>query len=320
MDAKQLKYFLALAHLSSFRMAANQCGISQPGLSRQIMALEDELGGPLFNRGSRKVTLTPIGECFLPYARRAIKELEQAQNAITELLQPDRGEICIAGLHSVNTYLLPTVLAQFRKQFPQTQLRLTSLGSERITKVLLDRLVDLAVVMGPVTSADLVSTFLYEEDLVVLVPRGHPLTRRPHALLAEVARYPQVVFRDGYAMRTAINHYFAQVGATVDVAVELNTLEAFKETVRQGIGVAFLPISAVQQLPPDLCWLPLEPKLKRRVELVCRRDNYQIPVVAYFINLLTQQLPVIFAQCMQQEFDPQFRIPRLDLTSKVALG
>jgi LysR family transcriptional regulator, transcription activator of glutamate synthase operon len=303
-DVKQLKYFLALVSTGNFRMAANQCDISQPGLSRQIMALEQEMGGPLFDRTGRKATLTPIGECLLPYARRAVKELDQAQSLIVELLRPDRGEICIAGLHSVNTYLLPSLLASFRERFPKIQLRLTSLGSERIVKVLLDKLVDLAVVMGPVSTPDIISTFLYDEELAVLVPANHPLARHRRVLFSQITPYPQVVFRDGYAMRTALSQYFAQVGATLDIAVEINTLESFKETVRQGVGIALLPISALQNLPPDLVRVDIaSPTLKRRVELICRRDNYQIPIVAAFSDLLVKRLPLIYQQYLQQSPD-----------------
>ncbi|WP_218081095.1 LysR family transcriptional regulator [Anthocerotibacter panamensis] len=302
MDSKQLQYFLAVHALSNFRLAARQCGISQPGLSKQIMALEDELGGPLFNRSGRQITLTPVGECFLSHARRALRELEQAQDEIGELLRPDRGEVCVAGLHSVNTYLLPQLLALFQQQHPATQLRLTSLGSERVTKVLLDRLVDLAVVMGPVTSSDLVSTPLYEEELVVLVPARHPLARLGIVRLADITPYPQVVFRDGYAMRTALVQYFRQTGQPLQIAVELNTLEAFKEMVRQGVGVALLPLSAVQNLPADLVRVQVvEPRLTRRVELIYRKENYQIPVVAAFARLIAERLPLAFARWVQQE-------------------
>lgn len=299
-DSRQLRYFLALVTFANFRLAAKNSGISQPGLSRQIMSLEAELGGPLFNRNSRKITLTPIGECFLPYARRATKELEQGQHAIKELLRPDKGEICVAALHSVNTYLLPSLLASFREQYPQIQLRLSSLGSERITKVLLDRLVDLAIVMGPATAPELVSIPLYEEELVFLVPAKHPLTRLDTVRLSDIAPYPQIIFRDGYAMNTTVNQLFAEIDCVVDVAVELNTLEAFKETVRQGVGVALLPITAVQNLPPDLVSLRVkEPKLTRKVELICHRDNYQIPVVAAFADLVVKHLPFIYSQYIQ---------------------
>ncbi len=304
MDSRQLRYFLALVTFANFRVAAKNSGISQPGLSRQIMSLEAELGGPLFNRNSRKITLTPIGECFLPYARRAVRELEQSQQAIKELLRPDKGEICVAALHSVNTYLLPSLLAQFREQYPQIQLRLSSLGSERITKVLLDRLVDLAIVMGPATAPELLSIPLYEEELVFLVPAKHPLTRLETVRLVDIAPYPQIVFRDGYAMNTTLNQIFAEIDCVVDVAVELNTLEAFKETVRQGVGVALLPITAVQNLPPDLVSLRVQdPKLTRKVELICHRDNYQIPVVAAFADLVAKRLPFIFNQCLQNSVE-----------------
>jgi LysR family transcriptional regulator, transcription activator of glutamate synthase operon len=303
-DSRQLRYFLALVTFANFRVAAKNSGISQPGLSRQIMSLEAELGGPLFNRNSRKITLTPIGECFLPYARRAVRELEQSQQAIKELLRPDKGEICVAALHSVNTYLLPSLLAQFREQYPQIQLRLSSLGSERITKVLLDRLVDLAIVMGPATAPELLSIPLYEEELVFLVPAKHPLTRLETVRLVDIAPYPQIVFRDGYAMNTTLNQIFAEIDCVVDVAVELNTLEAFKETVRQGVGVALLPITAVQNLPPDLASLRVQdPKLTRKVELICHRDNYQIPVVAAFADLVAKRLPFIFNQCLQNSVE-----------------
>ncbi len=296
-DARQLQYFLMLNQHGNFRLAAEHCQVSQPNLSKQIMSLEAELGGPLFNRSGRRATLTPLGECFLPYARRASKELDQARLAIDELLKPDRGEICIAGLHSVNAYLLPGLLATFRQKFPQTQLRLTSLGSERITKVLIDGLVDVAIVMGPMTAHELISNRLYEEELVALVHATHPLAGRVNVPLGELARYPQVVFRDGYAMRTALVQHFRQIGAPLEIAVELNTLDAFREMVRQGVGVGILPVAAVQAISADLSVVRIvEPQLTRLVELVCRKDNYQVPVVAAFTNLINDFLPAAHAR------------------------
>ncbi|MEL6325940.1 MAG: LysR family transcriptional regulator, partial [Cyanobacteria bacterium J06626_23] len=247
MRLEQLQTFLAIADTGSFQAAARRCGITQSTVSRQIRALEDDLGLPLYHR-TAQAKLTVGGERLLPRARRIWQEWQQATKDIEDLVAGRQPELCIAGIHSVCAHLLPPIVTQFCQRYPDVQLRVTALGSDRSLKVLRDGLVDIAVVMhNPLLTSnqEMVVTPLYEEPVEVLMSATHPLSQHGIIPWAALAQYPQVVFKDGYGMQRLVQAQFNEVDGELKVALELNTLDAFRGVVRQGNLIALLPQSAL---------------------------------------------------------------------------
>jgi DNA-binding transcriptional LysR family regulator len=208
-------------------------------------------------------------------------------------------ELCVAGIQSVCAYQLPPVLQRFCCEFPQIQLRLTALGSDRALKVLRDGLVDMAIVQNnrllTAMTAEMVVDVLYEEPIQVLMSTNHPLAQFELIPWAKLARYPQVVFKDGYGMQRLVQEQFRLQGQTLNAALELNTLEAFRGVVRQGELVALLPQSALQEFDADaaLAVRPTEaPVIAREVVLVTTRDRLEIPPIARFRELVQQMVAV----------------------------
>src|SRR5260221_9060632 len=136
MEIHQLRYFCAVADTGSFSRAAEQSHVSQPSLSQQILKLEDELGARLFDRLGRSVRLTEVGKAFLPRARGVLRELEAARGDVVEQKGSVGGSVTVGAIPTVAPYLLPRVLTDFSRKFPQAQLSVI----EEITPVLLDRL------------------------------------------------------------------------------------------------------------------------------------------------------------------------------------
>jgi DNA-binding transcriptional LysR family regulator len=295
MRLEQLQAFLAVAETASFQQAARRCNVTQSTVSRQIQGLEAELGAPLFHRGST-AKLTTIGERFLPRAQRICREWQTALSDVGELLQGKQPELCIAAIHSVCARYLPPVLQTFCHDYPDVQLRVTSLGSDRALKVLKDGLVDLAIVMNNrflTSSAELVVDPLYTEPVCVLMSATHPLTRYQQVPWADLAQFPQVVFKDGYGMQRLVQEQFQRQDMTLKVAMELNTLDAFRGIVRQGEMLALLPESAVADVHQDetLAIRATDtPTLHREVVLVTTSDRLQIPPIAHFRTLAHQLL------------------------------
>jgi DNA-binding transcriptional LysR family regulator len=147
MRIEQLQAFLAIAESGNFGQAARKCGITQSTVSRQIQSLESDLGFPLFHR-TAQAKLTVAGEKLLPRARKICQEWETASQEIADLQAGKQPELCIAAIHSVCSHYLPPILQKFCRDFPEIQLRVTALGSDRALKVLRDGLVDVAVVMN----------------------------------------------------------------------------------------------------------------------------------------------------------------------------
>ena len=292
MRIEQLQAFLAVAETGSFQAAAQQCQVTQSTVSRQVQALEAELDAPLFHRGGQ-AKLTVAGEQLLPKAKRIYQDWIQVSRDIADLMAGKQPELCVAAIQSVCSTLLPPVLQQFCHDYPQVQLRVTALGSDRSLKVLRDGLVDLAIVMDNprlTTQPEMVVTPLFEESIEVLVGANHPLASQPKISWEMLSRFPHIIFKDGYGMQRLVQQQFQNRGEELNVAMELNTLEAFRGVIRQGNFVALLPQSALVECrqDPTVAIRPTElPVLRRAVVLVTTRDRMAIPPICRFHELVT---------------------------------
>lgn len=293
MRLEQLQAFLAVAETGSFQQATHQCRVTQSTISRQIQGLETELGLSLFHRTSQ-AKLTVAGERFLPRAKRICQEWQTAVAELTELIEGRQPELCIAAIHSVSAQYLPPVLQRFCQDYPAVQLRVTSLGSDRALKVLRDGLVDLAIVMNNrflTASPEMVVDLLFEEEIAVLMAADHPLTAYQQLPWSALARYPQVVFKDGYGMQRLVQEQFQRYALEWKPLVELNTLDGFRGMVRQGDLIALLPKSALLEVLNDSTLAVRgteEPILKRQVVAVTTQDRLDIPPIRHFRALVLE--------------------------------
>ncbi|MUH01031.1 LysR family transcriptional regulator [Scytonema sp. UIC 10036] len=305
MRLEQLQAFLAIAESGSFQAAARKCGVTQSTISRQIQALEEDVGLELFHRTSQ-AKLTLAGERLLPRARKICQEWQSATQEIGDLLAGKQPELCIAAIHSLCAYYLPPVLQKFCHDYPEVQLRVTSLGSDRALKVLKDGLVDLAIVMNNrflTAGKEMVVEVLYDEPIEVLTATNHPLAQYESIPWSELVRYPQVVFKDGYGMQRLVQDRFERLEARLQAALEVNTLDAFRGVVRQGELVALLPYSALVEArnDPTLAVRTLaantnssasdSSSFTRRVVMVTTHDRLQIPPIKHFWQLVKENIP-----------------------------
>jgi DNA-binding transcriptional LysR family regulator len=308
MRLEQLQAFLAIAETGSFQQAARKCGVTQSTISRQIQALEADLGLELFHRtGQAKLTLG--GERMLPRARKICLEWQTVTQELADLVAGKQPELCIAVIHSLCAYYLPPILQKFCHEYPNVQLRVTSLGSDRALKVLKDGLVDLAIVMNNrflTTAREMVVETLFDEPIELLCCANHPLAQYDRVPWSEIIRYPQVVFKDGYGMQRLVQDRFERLEATLQAALEVNTLDAFRGVVRQGELIALLPHSALVEarFDPTLAVRALacnlntnlsdNSSLTRRVVMVTTGDRLLIPPIQYFWQLVQQHIPQQF--------------------------
>lgn len=315
MRIEQLQAFLAIADTGSFGQAASQCGITQSTISRQIQALEGNLGALLFHR-STQAKLTVAGEKLLPRAKKICQEWATVGQEIKDLQAGKQPELCVAAIHSVCSHFLPPILQQFCLDYPHVQLRVTALGSDRALKVLRDGLVDIAIVMNNrflTTSPEMTVDLLYEEKIYVLMAVNHPLTQYHQIPHTELIKYPQVVFKEGYGMQRLLQEWCSIHNLTINAVMELNTLDAFRGVVRQGEIVALLPETAlietnndnrltVRSLAPISDELSQKsPKLlTREVVLVSTSDRITIPPIAHFCHLVRQGVTRFNQQTMNK--------------------
>jgi DNA-binding transcriptional LysR family regulator len=305
MRLEQLQAFLAIAETGSFQQAAQKCGLTQSTISRQIQSLEAELGLPLFHR-TTQAKLTLGGDRLLPRARKICQEWQNVAQEFKDLQAGKQPELCVAAIHSICAYHLPPILQTFCKAYPDIQLRITALGSDRALKVLKDGLVDLAIVMNNrflSNTPEMVVKVLYDEPIHVLMATNHPLTHYDRIPWAELAHYPHVVFKDGYGMQRIVQEQFVRRGLTLRAALELNTPDAFRGVVRQGEMIALLAESELVEAysDPALAVRPIasdstdsnaltDPPLTRQVVLVTTSDRLQIPPIQHFYQLVSKAL------------------------------
>ena len=304
MRLEQLQAFLAIVESGGFQKAAQKCCVTQSTISRQIQSLEADLGLELFHRTSHS-KLTLAGETLLPHARKICLEWQTAKQEIRDLVAGKQPELCIACIPSVCAYYFPPLLQLFSKQYPDVQLRVTSLGSDRAFKVLKDGLVDLAVVMNNPflsVSKEMAVEALYDEPIEVLVSANHPLAEYECIPWSELIRYPQVIFKEGYGMQRLVQNQFQQTNTLLKAALEVNTLDAFRGVVRQGELIALLPSSALVEARIDssLAVRPFSIEnnissvnsafLTRQVVMVTTQDRLQIPPIQYFWHLVNEHI------------------------------
>jgi len=295
MRLEQLQAFLAVAETGNFQQAAQKCGVSQSTISRQVQSLEATVGLSLFHRqGNAKLTLG--GDRLLPHAKKICQIWASAEQELTDLQAGKQTELCVAGIPSACAYQLPPILQKFSRTYPNVQLRVTTLGSDRALKVLKDGLIDIAIVMNtPLLNAgsDMVITKLYEEQIQLLMHIRHPLSRKEVITWKDLDNYPQAVFKDGYGLQRLVQEQFNRQGICLNASLELNALEAFRGVVKQGSLIALLPETFLVELTsdPDLTVRSLsEPSLTREIVLVTTSDRIQIPTIQYFCKLAAEMI------------------------------
>ncbi|MEU8202546.1 LysR family transcriptional regulator [Streptosporangium sp. NPDC049046] len=273
MQLQQLAYFVAVAEARHFTQAAERMRVAQPSLSKQIKALEAELGASLFSRARGNVTLTPAGEALLPLARRMLADAETARSEVGELVGLRRGRVRLGATPSLCAGLLADALARFHHAYPGIELFVEEGGSRDLVRTLARGQLDLALIIMPLHNDDpaLVTEEILRENLVVASPSNdHP--RKPYARIEELRRRPMVMFRRGYDLREATLSACRQAGFEPMFAVEGGEMDAVLRFVEAGLGVALVP-SMVLDGRPGLAGTPLAPPgLRRTIAIAHRKD------------------------------------------------
>lgn len=274
MTLQQLVYLVALADVGSFTRAADSVGVAQPTLSRQLRALEEDLGAALVDRGGRGgVSLTPAGEVVLPLARRILADMGAARTGVAELIGLQRGRVRVGATPSLCIGVLADVLRVFHERRPEIALELVENGSQPLVRGLSRGELDLALVIVPPSGLEsgLSVTPLLRERLSVASPADGPRPGHGSMTVGDLARRSLVMVRRGYDLREVTLQAYAQAGVTPRYAVEGGEMDAVLRLVEAGTGVAVVP-DLVFAGRPRLRRTALTPPLYRTVALAHRSD------------------------------------------------
>ncbi len=250
-EFRQLTYFLAAAHTQNFRKAAELCLVTQPALSRQIAALEKELGIELFRRIKQHVELTPAGQTFVAYAQDALEILQQGEQELVRWQQGHGGTVLIGCNQSLAAAFLPPLLAAFRKRYPAIHLKVKVHSSDEVISLVEQGAVDLGFIYDPAVRSTVVKIReLFRQPLHLLVPAHHHLAQMDvqERTLERILTEPLLLLGESARLRKVLERIFMQRGLSVQATIEIESIEGLKELVRQGCGVTFMP--------PALLWQP----------------------------------------------------------------
>lgn len=247
MDLRQLRYFLAVARAGSFSRAAQHENVSQPALSEQIRSLEQELGVPLFERRARGVRLTPAGERLLEHARLVLREIATARRSIESLRTRIAGRLAVGAIPTVLPYLLAPRVEEFRRRYPEVQLRLVEDVTARLIEGLRSGDLDLAIVSLPLRQPDLVCAELLREPLLAALPPDHPLAGEPELDPRALRHERWLLLRDGHCFRNEVLALCRRALRDPDALFETDQFASIVALVASGFGVSILPAMAAAE-------------------------------------------------------------------------
>jgi LysR family transcriptional regulator, cyn operon transcriptional activator len=286
LELRHLRYFVKSAELLHFTRAAEALHVSQPTLSTQIQELEKDLGAALFHRVGRAVQLTPAGTLFLSSARRALSQLEAAQQCLDEFKGLLRGTLRIGATAPFGAELLPRIVTEFLRQYPGMQIVLTKAATHAIEEGLKSGLFDLGLVYhSGRSSEDFDFREVLEVNIVVVVSRKHALSKSKLLRLDDLAGIPLALPTADFATRQVVNAAFAAGKIRPKVILETNDVQALFEVVRGGVAATLLPDSVAAHVSGVARIHLAEQRLLQTAAYIWLRGGRLTPAAKRFLEL-----------------------------------
>jgi DNA-binding transcriptional LysR family regulator len=249
----QLRILRAIASEGSFKRAADSLYVSQPAVSLQVQNLERQLSVPLFDRGGRRAQLTEAGHLLLEYGDRILSLCQETCRAIEDLQNLQGGTLIVGASQTTGTYLLPRMIGLFRQRYPEVAVQLHVHSTRRTSWSIANGQIDLAIIGGEVPSElqDSLEIIPYAEDeLALIMPVFHPLANADIIHREDLYQLKFIALDSQSTIRKVIDQVLSRSGietSKLNIEMELNSIEAIKNAVQAGLGVAFVSISAIEK-------------------------------------------------------------------------
>jgi len=290
MELDQLRHFLKVADLGNFTRAAADICLSQPALSRSIARLETELGQPLFDRQTRKITLTDAGKILLDRARQVLAIVDDVKTQIRD--DGESGRIRLGAIPTIAPYFLPKLLKSFAQEYPQAQV----IVQEETTAVLLTKLseggIDLAILARPIEARYVEVEDLFAEELLLVLSADNPLGRKKHLNLVDLACEPFVLLAEAHCLTDNILNLCRQKSLHPISIERTSQLISVQELVSLNHGVSLIPAMAraVDTSDRRIYRSLVEPKPSRQIVMVWNPYRFQSRLVESFRTSLRAQV------------------------------
>lgn len=285
---RQLKIFEAVARHLSFSRAAEELHLTQPAVSMQVQALEDQAGLPLTEQAGKKVRLTAAGEEVARQARRIAEQLREASEALAALKGVEAGRLKI-GVVSTAKYFAPSLLAEFRRRHPGVEIRLAVSNRGTVVRNLAENEIDLAIMGTPPSEFDTVAKVFAEHPLVFIAAPDHRLANKRNVTPAMLAEETLLIREPGSGTRGALERFLEEHKVAATKMMELGSNETIKQAVMAGLGISFISehtIGLERSVGRIVRLHVTDTPVSRQWRLVYRTDKRLMPAAMAFVDFM----------------------------------
>jgi len=247
MEMGQLEYFSRVVQEKSFSKAADKVFRTQPAVSIAIRRLEEEIGLALLDRTQKAPVLTEAGQIVYDYAQRILALRDQVSEAIAEMQSLKRGRIRVGANESTSLYLLPELILKYREQHPEVKVEIFRHVSSRLPREVLERSIDFALTASEPADRDIDAFPLLKDELVLIMSPKHPLAGRSSVKIKELGKESFIAHNVKSGSRVKVIEAFARQHTSLNISLELATIETIKRFVQKRVGLAFVPRMCVRE-------------------------------------------------------------------------
>jgi len=321
MKLQQLRYIWEVAHHDlNVSATAQSLYTSQPGISKQIRLLEDELGVEVFSRSGKHLTrITPAGETIIEKAGEILRKVESIKQVAQEFSNEKKGSLSIATTHTQARYALPGVIENFIDQYPDVSLHMHQGSPIQISELAADGNVDFAIATeGLELFNDLIMLPCYRWNRCIIVPKNHPLTQLTNVSLEDVAEHPIVTYVFGFTGRSKLDEAFMHRGLAPRVVFTATDADVIKTYVRLGLGIGIIAqMGYDEEIDDDLVAIDASHLFEQSTTMIgCRKGTFLRGYMYEFIELFA---PHLTREVVESAFSKSSRAELEELFSGIDL-
>ena len=282
MTLTQLQYTLAVAEEGNFTQAAEKCFVTQPTLSMQVQKLEEELAVKLFNRSTKPISLTTIGEKIIEQAKIILKEARRMDDIVSMERGIVGGNFRLGIIPTIMPTLLPLFLNTFIKKFPKVNLKIEELNTAAIVEELKNGKLDAGIAASPLEDSKLIEKPLYYEPFVGYIPQTHPLSKLKSLNPSDLEKMDILVLEDGHCFREHVLKLCQTPNPTNSFNLKSGSFETLIHLANDGLGMTLLPYLQTRNLSPKNKenLRPFEsPEPAREISLIYAKSQLKLPVI-----------------------------------------
>lgn len=291
MEIHQLTYFVAVAQTGSFSRAADQCLVTQPSLSQQIIKLEQELGEQLFDRLHRRVVLTEAGRILLPRANLILSEVNDIRLRLTDDIKEGRGLLSVGFIPTIAPFVLPHSIKRFAESFPRARLMVQEDLTENLVRELVDGKIDVAITSLPIHNDQIQTIELRSELLLVASAVENLMNQQASILVKELEEYPFIALNEMHCLGAQVQDFCYKEKLDIKIVCNTTQLSTVQRCVALGLGVSLVPqAQAALDNTGRISYRALtDAKPERKIAAATHKDRRQSYLAQQFIEIVRDE-------------------------------